>query len=496
MSIPPERIRAGNDAPIRPAGAYVLYWMIAARRASWSFALDRAVALARELRRPLLVLEALRVDHPYASDRLHAFVLQGMAEQRIAFAKAGVGYHAYVEPGRGEGAGLLEALAARACAVVTDEFPTFFLPRMVRAAAARLGVRMEIVDGLGLLPLRTAPRAFPTALSFRRFLQHELPRHLGCWPSPAPFRGPALPPAPALPRDLLRRWPPAPAAVLTGDASALCRLPIDHGVPRTTLRGGHAAARVALARFAGERLARYAEDRNEPDLDAASGLSPWLHFGHLGAHEVFHAITRAEGWTPDRLGATRSGRRAGFWGMSPGTEAFLDQLVTWRELGHNLCAKREDHAAYDSLPAWARATLARHGHDHRPVLYDRAALEGARTHDPLWNAAQRQLLREGRIHNYLRMLWGKKILEWTPTPEEAIAHLVALNDRWALDGRDPNSYSGIFWCLGRYDRPWGPERPIFGTVRFMSSENTARKVSVRRYVERYGEAPREEGAAE
>jgi deoxyribodipyrimidine photo-lyase len=168
--------------------------------------------------------------------------------------------------------------------------------------------------------------------------------------------------------------------------------------------------------------------------------------------------------------------------MSAQAEAFLDQLVTWRELGFNLAAKREDAERYASLPPWALTTLERHAGDPRPHLYAPEQFERAQTHDPLWNAAQVQLVREGRIHGYLRMLWGKKVLEWSPSPERALAVMLELNNRYALDGRDPNSTSGILWCLGRYDRPWGPERPIFGTVRYMSSENTARKVRVAGYV--------------
>jgi deoxyribodipyrimidine photo-lyase len=172
--------------------------------------------------------------------------------------------------------------------------------------------------------------------------------------------------------------------------------------------------------------------------------------------------------------------------MGAGAEAFLDQLVTWRELGHVEAARREDHASYGSLPAWARATLEAHAGDPRPAIYPLQELERGRTADPLWNAAQRQLLDEGRIHNALRMLWGKRVLEWTRSPQEALATLVALNDRWALDGRDPNSYSGILWCLGKYDRPWAPERPIFGSVRVMTSASTGRKLRLARWLARFG----------
>jgi deoxyribodipyrimidine photo-lyase len=161
--------------------------------------------------------------------------------------------------------------------------------------------------------------------------------------------------------------------------------------------------------------------------------------------------------------------------------------VTWRELGFNMCRYRDDYDSYESLPDWARATLDEHTADPRPYLYTPDEFEAAETHDPLWNAVQRQLVREGIIHNYLRMLWGKKILEWSPTPRDALRTMIELNNKYALDGRDPNSYSGVFWVLGRYDRPWGPVRPVFGRIRYMTSKNTARKVRLKKYMERFGE---------
>ena len=161
-------------------------------------------------------------------------------------------------------------------------------------------------------------------------------------------------------------------------------------------------------------------------------------------------------------------------------------MVTWRELGFNMASRRDDYDQYDSLPDWSQATLKKHARDRREVVYTLDEFAAARTHDPVWNAAQTQLLREGRIHNYLRMLWGKKILEWTASPRDALEVMIELNNKYAVDGRDPNSYSGIFWCLGRYDRPWGPERPIFGTVRYMSSQNTKRKLHLEGYLKTYG----------
>jgi deoxyribodipyrimidine photo-lyase len=171
--------------------------------------------------------------------------------------------------------------------------------------------------------------------------------------------------------------------------------------------------------------------------------------------------------------------------MSTASESFLDELITWRELGYNMCWQRAEYDRYESLPEWSQRTLAEHSRDPRQHVYSLEEFESSRTHDPLWNAAQMQLIGEGRIHNYLRMLWGKKILEWSASPQEALNTMIHLNNKYALDGRNPNSYSGVFWVLGRYDRAWGPERPIFGKVRYMSSENTARKTKVKQYIQRF-----------
>jgi deoxyribodipyrimidine photo-lyase len=489
-AVPPSRLATCNAAPIDPKGDYVLYWMIAARRAEHSFALDRAVELARELGKPLVIFEALRVGYRWASDRIHRFVLDGMADDEARFAQSPALYYPYVEPSAGAGKGLLAALAARACAVITDDFPAFFLPRMVAAAAARCPVRMEKVDGNGLLPIRAGDKIFTTARSLRYFLQKNLREHLAFAPRARPFEGVTLPRLGALPKEITTRWPRASAALLAGDAAEIARLPIDHGVPVAPQRGGAVAAEQALSLFLAKKLGQYPEERNHPDSDGASGLSPYLHFGHVSVHAVFAALAEKARWSPKKLAVKVNGLREGWWGAPPEVEAFLDELITWRELGYNMCAKNPDYDTYGSLPDWARGTLEKHGKDRRPVLYTRAQLEGAKTHDPIWNAAQRQLLAEGRMHNYLRMLWGKKVLEWSKTPQEAIDTLIELNNKYALDGRNPNSYSGIFWVFGRYDRAWGPEREIFGTVRYMSSDSTKKKLHLSEYLARWGALPK------
>ena len=479
---PTARVRALNDREPRRDGDFVLYWMIAARRLPSNAGLERAAAWARELDRPLLVLEALGCRYRWAAARHHRFVLQGMRDNAAAAARAGLAYHPWVAREPDDGRGLLAALAARAAVVVTDDTPAFHYPALLDAAGAASPVRIEAVDSNGLLPISLADKAYPTAYAFRRLVQREVRGELERAPAVEPLAGAALRPLKALPAELADRWPAAPAALLEGRPGALAELPLDHGVAPVDLEGGASAARRALRRFVDERLGAY-PDRNHPDREAASGLSPWLHFGHLGAHEVFDAVAEAEGWSPDRLADTTAGKREGFWGMGPAAEAFLDELVTWRELSLNTAARLPRYARYDSLPGWAQESLALHASDPRPRRYDLETLEAAETHDPLWNAAQTELRRDGVIHNYMRMLWGKKVLEWSESPEQAFETLVELNNRWAIDGRDANSYAGIAWVFGRYDRPW-PERPVFGRVRRMTSDSARRKLRLNEWLAR------------
>ena len=213
--------------------------------------------------------------------------------------------------------------------------------------------------------------------------------------------------------------------------------------------------------------------------------SPYLHFGHISAHEVFEELRSRDGWSLNDLAEKPTGSREGWWGMSREVESFIDELITWRELGYNMCSKRDDYDQFESLPDWAQKTMSEHSADDRPEIYNDEELENAKTGDEIWNAAQRQLVREGRMHNYLRMLWGKKIYQWSPTAQDALRIMLHLNNKYAVDGRNPNSYSGIFWVLGRYDRAWGPERKIFGKLRYMTSDSTKRKLKLKEYLQRY-----------
>lgn len=461
----------------RPGGEFVLYWMQATHRAHWNFALNFAVERANALALPVLVYHGLRHDYPWASDRLHTFILEGVADLQAAFERRGIQYAFHLDlrrgpgatwpagnreapaagapPARGEERSPLVALAERAALVVTDVSPTFIFPRQLRALRQKTATPVIGVDSCGVVPLRALDREYATARSIRPVLMAALEHHL--WPvgdvEPRVRRAVALPFEPvAVSREAI------PALVAACD--------IDHAVPPSAaFRGGTVAARERLQRFLATGLPRYADDRNDPnEPEATSRLSPYLHFGHLSVQEV--------------LLAARDAGPAGQYAK------FLDETLTWRELAHNFCFHNPRHRTVDAIPAWARQQLADHEADPRPALYDDATLEHARTDSELWNACQRAYLRDGYMHNYLRMLWGKAVLQWTPDAASALRVLEHLNNKYALDGRDPNSYGGIHWIFGKFDRPFY-RRPIYGTVRYQSLRAAEGKFDVRAYVRRY-----------
>lgn len=481
--IPALRITAPHDVLPNTSGDYVLYWMTAFRRTDWNYALQRAAQWSEELKKPLLIFEPLRVGYRWANDRMHQFVVEGMRDNAIALQKEKVTYYPYLEKNRGDGSGLIEALASKAAVVVGDEYPCFFLKHLPKWFAARASCRYEIVDSNGLMPLRHPDKIFTVAHSYRRYMQKQVELILAQRPLADTLSHFQLPAPAPVPKEILRKWPAAEMA-LNDKPFNWKAFDIDHSVPPTAMVGGRKEALKRWQNFLTKQSAKYDEDRNHPDSDGSSHLSPYLHFGHISAHEMFFQLLEHEKFRPEQL-ARPNGKVNGFWNLSVSVEAFLDQLLTWREIGFNQCFLDRHYDSYRSLPAWVRASLQKHAKDKRDYLYSLSEFEEARTHDPLWNAAQRQLVKEGRIHNYLRMLWGKKILHWSRSPEEALDIMVELNNKYALDGRDPNSYSGIFWVLGRYDRPWGPERPIFGTIRYMSSDSTLKKVHLKKYLKKF-----------
>jgi len=479
------RVRPANDRSVNTAGDYILYWMQANRRLDHNLALDHAIAEGRRLGRPLVVYEGLRLRYPWASERLHRFVLEGMRANATAARRAGLTYWPWVEHKPGEGRGLLADLAARAALVVTDDFPCFIVPGQVAALAASVEVAVVAVDAGAIVPMS---RLGPT-VSAAAHLRPRIHRAFGeAWEHRAVARPQGSGAAPMA--------PPFEPADLDDLDGLLASLPLDRSVPAVPATpGGGPAARQRLADFVAHRLRGTAERRSHPappDRAHQSGLSPYLHFGHIAIEEVVERVLASTGdWSPAVLDPHAVGRREAFFCRDADVNAFLDEAITWRDLGlHWHWTRRQDTESLErALPAWARATLAAHAGDARAHVYSVEEWEAGQTHDPLWNAAQRELAATGTIHNYMRMLWGKKVLEWSRTPEEAYATLEHLNNRYAVDGRDPNSYTGILWCFGLFDRPWAPERRVLGSVRYMSSENTAKKFRLGPYLDYVASLP-------
>ena len=484
-----------NDKEIFVDGEYVLYWMIAARRFNYNAALEYAAKLAENYGKPLLVVEEISTSHKFANDRITSFVIQGMVENTSIFKEHNIRFIPWVETPLSGPMGLLKTLAKRACLIVTDDFPTYYPLSATKAAGRSLNRKVIAVDSNGVFPMSWTSSAFSTAHSFRRFIHANFSRCRETWPQKVPINTDY---DYSISDDLYRsiiqecsvKIPPyewlwrCSEGGSTGK-KALSTIDIDHEVqPVRQARGGRNTAAKKLAVFLKNRLNRYNVDRNNIEKPSVSGLSPWLHFGHISSIEIVGKILDSEKWTPENITTSRKGAREGWWGLPAGVESFLDQIITWRELGFNNAFHNPNHNKYESIPEWAKLTLSEHTDDER-MLYTFEQIENAETHDEVWNAAQQELLQTGIIHNYLRMLWGKRILEWAQTPEQAVEWMIELNDKYALDGRDPNSYTGIFWVLGRHDRAWGPERAIFGKIRYMSSENTKKKLKLKPYLQQF-----------
>jgi deoxyribodipyrimidine photo-lyase len=449
--IHPQRIQALNDAPVA-RGRFVLYWMQASVRATGNHALEHAIREANRLRQPVLAGFGLTADFPEANARHYTFLLEGLSDASRALARRGIP----LVIRRGAPDEVAADLARGASLVVTDRGYLRVQREWRARAAARVSCPLVQVESDVVVPVETAlgKEAYSAAV-LRPRLQARLREFL------VPLRATAV-----------RHGPPArvPETLVLDDIPARVReLGVDASVPPVPgVRGGARAARARLESFLARGLARYAEDRNDPALAGQSGLSPYLHFGHISPLEIALAV----------------GPRRG-----AGARAFLEELIVRRELSVNFTHYHALYDRYECLPAWCRATLMQHARDPRPYRYSPEELEQGRTHDRYWNAAQMEMVLTGTMHGYLRMYWGKKLLEWTDRPEDAFALALRLNNRYQLDGRDPNGFAGVAWCFGKHDRPWA-ERPVFGLVRYMNARGLERKFDVEAYARRIEGLPR------
>jgi deoxyribodipyrimidine photo-lyase len=422
----------------------VVYWMQRAQRAHDNPALDLAVDLGNALGLPVVVFFGI-VPYPAANLRHYAFMLQAFPDTARRLAQRNIAFVVRRHPHSDLAAFCDEVGAAL---LVGDENPIRDAARWRRTLAKKLRIPFFTVDADVVVPSNLLLKAQYAARTIRPRLRALFPDYL------VPCTNPSANVAMAkLPESL------DPAADLIANWSALDRsvLPVKSFQPGTT------AALAGLDDFTRHRLADYPELQGAPECDGSSRMSPYLHFGHISPVTIALAVQAAD--VPDEA-----------------KEKYLDELITWRELAINFVHFNPDYDSIECAEPWAHKSLAIHASDPRPTLYTRAQLEQAQTHDELWNAAQLQMLHAGWMHNYMRMYWAKKILEWSPSPQQAYLSALYLNDKYFLDGRDPNGYAGVAWAIaGKFDRPWF-DRPIFGAIRYMSGTAAAKKFDAPKYI--------------
>lgn len=449
-----ERVVQLNDHPMRPGARYVMYWMQMYKRTHYNHALVWAIRKANELKLPLVAYEGLKYYYPWASDRLHTFILEGVEEKKREFEKLGIRYVFYLQKNSRAPKQVVAKLAKDAALIVTDDYPCFIIPEHNRRIAEKADVAVHAVDSNGIIPMSKFDKEEYAAYTIRPKINRLLHRYLKAFEE----------------EKLEVRHPrlrvDCPETPVSGGkiAELVAGCAVDHSVKASPYyHGGTASGRERLRRFVKEILPAYEKDRNRPEKDGSSRLSAWLHFGFLSSLEVALAVKEAN--APEAA-----------------KNAFLEELIVRRELSFNLTRHNEHYDSLRALPDWVHQTMRKHAGDERQFTYTLDELEAGETHDELWNAAQREMVATGEIHNYVRMLWGKNVIAWSPTYEVAFETLVHLNNKYCLDGRDPNSYAGILWCFGKHDRPW-MERPVFGTMRYMTSGSTGKKFDSKAYIE-------------
>lgn len=454
-----ERVQVYRSGNINEQARCVLYWMQRAQRGHDNHALNAAIALGNALALPVVVLFVV-ADYPAANLRHYQFMLEGLTTTAHTLQQRGTP----LVMRRGDPAREVVRLAAElsAAAVISDE-SELRTPRAWRQSVkTQLTVPFACVDTDTVVPARLFPKEEWAARTLRPKYQRLLPTYLQ-------------------PIDDLQTDHPLQNALCDAGREPLSyleTLSIDRSVPPSPIfRGGAEEAQKRLQRLLHERLADYGEQRNHAEQAATSELSAYLHFGQISVQRIAWEVEQYRPSPEESARIDSSGGRA----------AYLEELLVRRELAINFALHNPHYDSLQGCPSWGQETLRKHASDPRPWLYSREELEQARTHDELWNASQNEMVTTGRMHGYMRMYWAKKILEWTETPEEAFATAVYLNDKYELDGRDSNGYTGICWALGgRHDRPWGPERPIFGLVRYMSADGMKRKFDTRAYIYKYG----------
>ena len=451
--IHPTRVRLLNDAPVDPAGRYVLYWMGAtSTRTRHNPALEYAVGRANELGVPPVVVFGITDHWPEASERHYLFLLQGLADVAAGLAGRGIAFRVLLgEPFEGP-----LRLAPHAKLVVCDRGYLRHQKEWTGHVALGAGRQVVQVEGDVVVPTHVASDKHESAA---RTIRPKIHRHWEAYLTDLPPTTPTHPSAGL-------KLPPNDVDV-TDPAKALSKMKLDRTVhPVQRLAGGEVEAHRRIDAFLDHDLQAYTERRNEPAEQHSSLMSSYLHFGHVSPVELALKV--------------RAHRQA----TAVDRATYLEEMVVRRELSMNFCEFTDDYDRYSCLPNWARKTLADHAKDERPYAYTVEQLEAAQTHDPYWNAAQTEMRDTGFMHNYMRMYWGKKVLEWTPSPEEGYAALLHINNKYFMCGRDANSFTNVAWVFGLHDRAWGPERAVFGKVRYMNAAGLERKYDIDGYIKR------------
>ena len=441
------RVQLLNDKAPQP-GRFVAYWMQASQRAECNHALEYAIRAANARREPIVAFFVLTDRYPEANLRSYTFMVEGLHGTQAALERRGIELVVL----RGSPQELVVEVANDASVLVTDCGYTRIQKHWREIVAAQVRCQVIQVESDVVVPVEAASgKEEYAARTIRPKIAKLLPRYMVPLEEGRPIR------------DSLGLLQGAPD--LQDVHGILAGLHLSREVlPSARFQGGTAEARRLLDDFIANKLTRYEQLRGDPSLDWVSHMSPYLHFGQISPIQIALEVKRA-------------GKAGG--------EAYLEELVVRRELSINFVNYSPSHGTFDCLPDWARATLERHQGDRRETLYSTEELERALTHDPYWNAAQRQMVTTGKMHNTMRMYWGKKILEWSATPRGAYHAVLYLNNKYELDGRDPSSFAGVAWCFGKHDRPW-KERPIFGTVRYMNAAGLERKYEMEPYVREYG----------
>lgn len=450
-----ERVVQLNEKETNRNGRYVLYWMQMFKRTSHNHSLTWAIRKANEMKLPLVVYEGLKYYYPWASDRIHTFILEGVEEKRQKFEELGIRYIFYLQKDESSPKNTVAKLARDAALIVTDDFPCFIIPGHNRRIAERAEIAVHAVDSNGIIPMSKFDKEEYAAYTIRPKIKKLLPSYL------KPFAEETVENDSAN-IDIDASFETIVTANRIAELVSHCD--IDHSVtPSPFYHGGTANGRKRLKKFVAEILPDYDNARNKPDRDGSSRLSAYLHFGFLSPLEVALVVQDADAPQESK-------------------DAYLEELIVRRELSYNMTRHNPKYDSLAALPDWVHKTMRVHADDHREVTYTLEELEAGQTHDELWNACQREMVRTGEMHNYVRMLWGKNVIAWSRSYEEAFETLVHLNNKYCLDGRNPNSYAGILWCFGKHDRPW-MERPVFGQMRYMTSGSTGRKFDSKKYIQ-------------